>query len=157
MAKQYWLMKSEPDVYSIRDLQRDKTTYWNGVRNYQARNFLRDQVKVGDEVLFYHSNAEPSGVAGLAKVVRSGYPDQTAWDPKSDTFDEKSKPESPTWFMVDIAFQEEFPTVLTLDRLRSAKQLKDMLVLRRGQRLSVQPVTVEEFREVLQLARQADR
>ncbi len=156
MAKQYWLVKSEPDVYSIDDLARDGTTFWNGVRNYQARNFMRDQMKVGDEVLYYHSNVpapgEP-GVVGIAKVVKEGYPDHTALDRKSKYFDPKATADNPIWYMVDIAFVEKFPRVVTLAELKAEPGLEGMLVTRRGQRLSVQPVEPEHFRIVRRMGR----
>lgn len=140
-----WLLKSEPDVYSIDDLKRDKRTHWEGVRNYQARNYLRDQLKVGDRVLFYHSNAEPPGIAGIAKVVREGYPDPTAFDQKSDYYDAKSKKEAPAWYMVDIAFVKKFAQPLTLPELKKVKGLEKMVLLQKGSRLSVQPVTEAEY------------
>ncbi len=148
----YWLMKSEPDVYSIDDLARDGRTHWEGVRNFQARNFMRDQMKVGDEVLFYHSNADPPGVAGLARVVREAYPDPAAWDPRSPYFDEQSSPDQPRWVMVDVAFVEKFPRLVTLDEIRQDPALADMILVKRS-RLSVQPVTAGQFRRILELAR----
>ncbi|MDO8520017.1 MAG: EVE domain-containing protein [Deltaproteobacteria bacterium] len=141
----FWLLKSEPGSYSIGDLRKDKTTFWNGVRNFQARNFLRDSIKAGDGVLFYHSNADPSGVAGLAKVVKSGYPDPTALDPKSKYFDPRASRENPVWFMVDIVFVKKFKTLIDLDLLRHTPGLEKMMVLKRGSRLSVQPVLPKEF------------
>jgi predicted RNA-binding protein with PUA-like domain len=152
MAKKYWLMKTEPDVFSIRDLQREpkKTAHWDGVRNYQARNIMRDQMQVGDGVLFYHSRIDPS-VVGTAKVVRAGYPDHTAWDPKSRYYDPKSTPEKPIWYMVDVQFEKEFPRPVPLAELRKVRGLEKMALLKRGMRLSVQPVTAEEFRIVVKL------
>ncbi len=149
----YWLMKSEPSVYSIDDLKRDKITYWEGVRNYQARNFLRDAIKKGDEVLFYHSNAEPPGIAGLAKVVKEGYPDPSAFDKKSKYFDSKSKEDTPTWYVVDLKFDKKFKEILPLDYLRGQKALQSMLLLKKGQRLSIQPVTASEWRALMKLAK----
>lgn len=157
-------MKSEPDEYSIDDL-RDaggRGAPWDGVRNYQARNFLRDKIKPGDGVLFYHSSCETPGIAGEAVVARGGYPDPTAFDPKSKYFDPKSAPEKPArpndtersgaaWYAVDVRFVRACRTVITLDRLRRIPALKNMLVLRRGQRLSVQPVTAAEWAVVIQL------
>ncbi len=131
----FWLMKS--DSYFIQDLQRDKKTCWDGVRNFQARNFMRDQMKVGDLVLFYHSNAEPSGVAGIAKVCRTAYPDFSAWDPKDKHYDPRSTPQKPLWRMVDLEFVEKFEHFVSLDELRKEPLLKEMLVLKRGMRLSV--------------------
>ncbi|QDU98377.1 EVE domain-containing protein [Lignipirellula cremea] len=154
-SRHYWLLKSEPDCFSIDDLQQapDQTTYWDGVRNYQARNFLRDSIKQGDRVLYYHSNAKPPGVAGVAKVVRDGYPDFTAWDPKDAHFDPKSKADDPTWYMVDVAFERKFAQLLPLDLLRQQSELADMELLRKGSRLSVQPVAKAEFDAILKLAR----
>lgn len=153
MAKNYWLMKVEPESYSIDDFERDKETAWEGVRNYQARNLLRDDIKKGDGVLFYASNADPTGVAGVAEVSRSGYPDHFSWDKKHHYFDPKSDPESPTWYMVDIKFIERFPAVVSLAELKTTKGLEDMMVTRRGMRLSVQPVKKAEFDIVLKLGR----
>ena len=152
MPKNYWLMKSEPEAYSIDDLKRDRTTYWDGVRNYQARNFLRDQIKKGDLVFFYHSNAAPSGIAGIAEVARGGYPDPSAFDPKDIHYDLKSKKENPAWFVVDIRFVEKFKQVVALEELRKTAGLEKMLLLRRGQRLSVQPVSSGEWEIILKLA-----
>lgn len=152
MAKQFWLMKSEPGAYSLDDLERDGRTHWDGVRNYQARNFMRDQMEVGDGVLFYHSNAKPPGVAGLARVVKTAYPDDSAQDPKSKYFDPKASPEDPRWFMVDIEFVEKFPQLVPLDALRETRGLEKMLVTRRS-RLSVQPVAPREFEIVARLGR----
>lgn len=151
MGKRYWLMKSEPEVYSITDLERDQTTAWEGVRNYQARNFLRDQIKKGDFVFFYHSNAEPSGIAGVAKVIREGYPEAAAWNSKSRYFDPKSSKEKPAWYTVDIQFVKKFKSVLPLENLRKIKPLEKMPLLRRGQRLSVQPVAESEWETILAL------
>ena len=147
----YWLMKSEPGSYSIDDLERDGKSTWEGVRNYQARNFMRDEMKVGDGVLFYHSSAEPTGVAGLASVSRTGLPDLSALDPKSDYHDPKATPEDPRWFMVEIEFVKRFPSVIPLDALRATPGLEKMLVINKS-RLSVQPVTEEEFRTVAEIA-----
>src|SRR5690606_2020553 len=152
MAKRYWLMKSEPSVYSIDDLARDGRTHWDGVRNYQARNFMRDQMKLGDEVLFYHSNAEPPGVVGIARVVREGYPDHTARDPNSKYYDPKASEEDPRWFMVDVEFVEKFNEIVSLDTLKSTPGLENMLVTKKS-RLSVQPVTEREFEIVRRLGR----
>ena len=150
---QYWLIKSEPDVFSIRDLAKakKKTTHWEGVRNYQARNFLRAMTK-GDLALFYHSNAEPSAVAGVVEVVREAYPDASAWDPRSAYHDPKASLENPIWSMVDVKLVEIFPRELPLDELRGVKALADMELLRRGSRLSVHPVTPAQFRTIQSLA-----
>lgn len=152
-GSQHWLLKTEPDVYSIDDLARDKRTCWDGVRNYQARNTLRDNMKVGDLVLIYHSSTDPAGVAGIAKVVRDGYPDHTAQDKKNDHYDPKATKDNPIWMMVDIEFVEKFPEVVTLATLKKTKGLEKMLVLQRGQRLSVMPVEPAHFEIVRKLAK----
>ncbi len=148
----HWLMKSEPGVYSIDDLRRDGKTHWDGIRNYQARNLMRDEMRVGDRVLFYHSNADPPGVAGLARVVREGYPDFTAWDPDSRYHDPKAAAGDPRWSMVDIEFEEKFARLVTLEEIKSMDALREMVLVRRS-RLSVQPVTPEEFEVVVSLGR----
>ena len=148
----YWLMKSEPDVYSIADLEREGSCYWEGVRNYQARNFMRDQMQVGDFVLFYHSNCKPPGVVGLARVCKEAYPDFTAWDPKSKYFDKKSSEDKPTWLMVDVEYIDTFPETISLSQLKAEPALKDLLVTRKGMRLSIQPVEKEHFVTICQLA-----
>jgi predicted RNA-binding protein with PUA-like domain len=147
-----WLMKSEPSVYSIDDLRRDGRTSWEGVRNYQARNFMRDDMRVGDRVLFYHSNADPAGVAGLARIARAAYPDPAARDPESEYFDPKASDADPRWFMVDLEFEERFPALVPLDALRQTKGLEKMLVINKS-RLSVQPVTDAEYKIVVRLGR----
>ena len=149
----YWLFKSEPNTYSYDDLLRDGVAEWDGVRNFQARNFLRDEIKEGDGVLFYYSNAKPLVIVGTAVVTRSGYPDSTAWDPDSDHPDPKSTPDKPLWYMVDIKADERFPEPLPVDRMRAEPGLAGMLVLKRGMRLSVQPVTAEEWELVVKLGR----
>jgi len=152
-ARKYWLMKSEPAVYSIDDLKDDVHTGWDSVRNYQARNFMRDEMKEDDLVLYYHSNASPPGVAGVARVSREAHPDPTQFDPKSKYHDPKSTPEAPRWMMVDVAFVEKFPALVPLDALKAAEpQLDGMLVIKRGQRLSVQPVEKKHFARVLKMA-----
>jgi len=148
----HWLVKSEPGSYSIEDLRRDGSTFWNGVRNYQARNFMRDEMQPGDPVLFYHSNADPLGVAGIARVSRAGYPDPTARDPESPYFDPKAGDDDPRWYMVDLEFVEAFPAVVPLDVLRRTPRLEKMPLVNKS-RLSVQPVTEEEFAIVVELAR----
>ena len=153
MAKKYWLMKCEPAAYTIQDLQRDGETSWEGVRNYQARNFMRDDMKVGDAVLFYASNADPSGVTGLAKISRGGYPDQFAWKKGHKYFDEASDKLEPTWFMVDIAFVEAFKDTISLEMLKNTRGLEEMKVTQKGSRLSVQPVTKAEYDIVVRLGR----
>ncbi len=151
----YWLVKSEPNCFSLDDLidSPGKTTFWDGVRNYQARNTLRDSMQKGDYVLFYHSSCQPMAVVGVAQVVRPGYPDHTAFDPKSDHYDPKSKPEQPTWFMVDLKFIEKFNHPLGLDVLKRVKGLEKMVLLQRGSRLSVQPVSPAEFEYIVTMGR----
>ena len=141
-------MKSEPDVYSIEDLRRDRTEPWDGVRNYQARNFMWEMV-IGDLVLFYHSNTKPPGVAGVAKVCREAYPDPTQFDPKGKYFDPKSKPEQPRWSLVDLEFVEALPELVSLDTMKSEAPFEGMRVIEKGSRLSVQPVEEVHFKAVL--------
>ena len=148
----YWLMKSEPGSYSIDDLERDRTTHWEGVRNYQARNLMREMAR-GDMVLFYHSSADPAGVAGIARVERTAYPDHFSWDSDSRYFDAKSSPEEPRWWMVDISFVKKLPRLVTLAELKADPTLQGMLVTGKS-RLSVQPVERADFRKVLDLARE---
>jgi predicted RNA-binding protein with PUA-like domain len=152
-SKNYWLLKSEPGAFSISDLEKapGKKTHWDGVRNYQARNFMRDSMKVGDGVLFYHSNAEPSGIVGMAEIVKTGYPDHTAFDPKDKHYDPKSKKDSPTWYMVDIKHIKTFKKMLTLEQLHHVPDLEKMALLQKGSRLSVQPVTQREWDIITQL------
>lgn len=150
MAKRCWLMKSEPDVFSIDDLSKKKVAGWDGVRNYQARNFMKE-MKIGDKILFYHSNAAPPGVAGLAEVARTAYPDPTQFDPKGDNHDPKAAPDNPIWFQVDVRFARKFTRFLSLDELRGVPSLTDMLLFRRS-RLSVQPVADAHFNTIIALA-----
>ncbi len=152
-AKRYWLLKCEPEAYTIQDLERDGTTTWEGVRNFQARNSMRDDMKKGDGVLFYASNAEPSGVTGLAEIARGGYPDPYAFQEGHKYFDPKSDPDNPTWMMVDVRFVETFPDIVPLAVLKATPGLKDMMVTQKGSRLSVQPVTKKEFDIVVKLGR----
>lgn len=147
----HWLMKSEPDVFSIQDLKRVKKSDWDGVRNYQARNFMRDEMRVGDLVLFYHSNAEPPGIAGIAKVSRESHPDLTQFDKKSEYYDAKATKEKPIWFLVEVEFMEKFPTVIPLDALKKEKALQGMPLVQKGTRLSVMPVKESEWKAVLAL------
>jgi len=149
--RSYWLLKSEPNCYGIDDLKRDKQTGWDGVRNYQARNLMRDQMHVGDLALFYHSSAEPTGVAGVAKVVGPARPDPTALDPKNDHFDPKATAKDPIWMLVDVAFVAKFPKFVSLDDLRNEDRLQGIMVLARGSRLSVQPVSPEHFKIICEL------
>jgi len=148
----YWLMKSEPDVFGIDDLaaRPGQTEHWDGVRNYQARNFMRE-MKTRDRVFFYHSNAQPPGIVGIAEVAREAYPDFTAWDPESKYFDPKSTPDNPRWFMVDVRFVRKFEHIVTLDELRANPKLTDMPLVRRGNRLSVMPVTTEQWEHILKM------
>ncbi len=150
----YWLFKSEPKCFSFADLMsaRDRTTGWDGVRNYQARNFLRDQVKQGDGVLFYHSNADPPAIVGIAEVVREAHPDPTAFDPGARHHDPGSDPSHPTWFQVSIRAVQAIEPPLTLPSLRTVPELAGMELLRKGSRLSVQPVTPEEWSVILRMA-----
>lgn len=150
----YWLMKSEPDVFSFSDLKKrpKKTEPWNGVRNYQARNFMRDEMKIGDLVLFYHSSCEVPGVAGIAKVSSSPYPDETQFDKKSEYFDPKATKEVPRWFLVDVTFEEDLNHV-SLEEIRGQEKLKDMRLLQRGNRLSILPVTKEEFQFIKKMGK----
>lgn len=149
-----WLMKTEPSVFSLQDLREspNETAEWEGVRNYQARNLMRDEMSKGDRVLFYHSATKVPAIVGTAVIARKAYPDNTAWDPDSRYFDPKSGPENPRWVMVDIRFQQAFAQPLSLQELRENPVLKDMMLLRRGMRLSIQPVTQAEYEAVLQMA-----
>jgi len=149
----YWLMKTEPEVFSIDDLAkaRDKTTCWEGVRNYQARNFMRDEMKLGDQVLIYHSNTSPPGIAGIARVVKEAYPDHSAFDPSSKYFDVKSKKESATWMMVDVQFVMKAKKFLSLDELKANPKVKELLILRKGNRLSITPVEKKHFEIIAKL------
>jgi predicted RNA-binding protein with PUA-like domain len=149
-----WLFKSEPDVFSIDDLAAapGQTTCWEGVRNYQARNLLRDDIAVGDLVLYYHSRVEPIGVAGVARVVRAGYPDPFQFEPGHRYEDPKATPETPRWYAVDVQFVERFPAVLPLATLKATPACQDMMVVQRGARLSIQPVTMGELAAVRRLA-----
>jgi len=151
MARRYWLFKSEPGAYSYDDLVEDGVAEWDGVRNYQARNMLRDDIKEGDGVLFYHSSSKPLAVVGAATVVRGGYPDFTAWDPKSEHPDPKSTPENPIWYMVDIKADQSFVRHVTLEMMKTVPELKDMMLLRRGMRLSIQTVTPKEWETVVEM------
>lgn len=153
MAKNYWLVKSEPDVYPFSQLKKDGKTAWTGVRNYQARNFMRDGMKPGDGVLFYHSTTDTPGVAGLAKVGGPSYPDPTQFDASSEYYDPKATKEKPIWMLVDIQYVEDLKRPVTLEELRGVKGLENMPLLKRGQRLSVQPVTESEFNIIAKLGR----
>ena len=157
MAKspKFWLLKTEPESFSIQDLAKapKQTTCWDGVRNYQARNFLRDEMALGDRVLFYHSSTALPAIVGTATIVRTAYPDPTAWDPNDSHFDPGSTREAPRWFMVDIQLERIFQEALPLEKLRGVAALKEMELLRKGSRLSVQPVRKAEFEAILKLAK----
>ena len=149
---QYWLMKSEPSEYSIDDLKRDKKAPWYGVRNYQARNFMRDAMRPGDGVLFYHSSCPMPGVAGLAEVIGAPYPDATQFDPKSHYYDLKSRKENPRWILIDVKFKKQFSEVVSLAALRQERALSSLVILRPGNRLSITPVTEREYETIVSLA-----
>lgn len=153
MAGKYWLFKSEPSAYSFDDLVADDVSEWDGVRNFQVRNWLRDDIKPGDGVLFYHSSTKVIGVVGTALVMRGGYPDNTAWDPGSEHPDSKSTPEKPIWYMVDIKAQIRFADTVTPDEMKTVPELADMMVLKRGNRFSISPVTQAEFEMVVTLGK----
>lgn len=149
----YWLFKSEPDAFSIDDLHamKGKKDHWDGIRNYQARNLMRDAMKKGDLGFFYHSSCKVPGVVGIVEIVREAYPDHTAWDPESGYYDPKASADNPRWVMVDVKFRQKFPDILSLTILRSVPELADMVLLKKGSRLSIQPVTAEEWATVLAL------
>ena len=156
--RNYWLVKSEPNAYSFADLQAEEegTAEWDGVRNFQARNTMRDAMKVGDGVLFYHSSTKPMAIVGMARVVRAGYPDHTAFDPGDKHYDPKSEPDNPSWYMVDIAGVAAFDEPLPRDDLKGVAALKSEVLRQRGVRLSVQPVYRAEWRAILKLAGRRD-
>jgi len=149
----YWLMKSEPDVFGIEDLKRrpDQTEPWDGVRNYQARNMLRDQMQAGDLAFFYHSNCAQPGIVGIMEIVRAGHPDPTQFDPDSKYYDPASRPDNPRWYLVEVRFQRQLRRTITLDELKTHPELADMPLVRRGNRLSVMPVTPEQWQFILSL------
>ncbi|MEP6914555.1 MAG: EVE domain-containing protein [Acidobacteriota bacterium] len=157
MPRRYWLMKCEPAAYTIDDLARDGRTSWEGVRNYQARNYMRDEMQEGDGVLFYASNADPSGVTGLAAIARAGYPDHFAWRKGHKYFDSAPVKAVPVWYMVDVSFVERFAATISLDSLKSTTGLEQMMVTRKGSRLSVQPVTKREYDIVTRLGRRKQK
>jgi len=148
-------MKSEPDAYSIDDLERDGTEPWDGIRNYQARNFLRDKMQIGDRALFYHSNTTPPGVVGVMECVSGPEPDELAFDSKSKYYDEKSDPEDPTWIQRQMKFVQKLPRKVSLTELKEDPELEEMLVVQRGQRLSIQPVEKVHFDHILKMAKRA--
>ena len=149
----YWPIKSEPSEFSIQDLQKkkDRTEHWDGVRNYQARNFIRDQMKIGDQAFFYHSNCEEPGIVGIARIMKEGYPDHTAFDKKDKHYDPKSDKKSPRWFMVDVKFVKQFSNTISLKAIKENRVLADMKLVQRGNRLSVMPVTKKEWTNVLKM------
>lgn len=149
----YWLFKTEPDAFSWDDLKASprKTSMWDGVRNYRARNFLRDEVKKGDGVLFYHSRVKPPAVVGVARVVRAGYPDPTQFDSRAKYYDPKSSPENPRWFAVDVKMEKALPEPVSLPRMRETPSLEGMILLKKGNRLSIVPVTAAQWKTVLRL------
>jgi len=146
---QYWLMKSEPSEYSIDHLKRDKVEHWDGVRNYQARNMMRDQMKIGDLAFLYHSNCDEIGIVGVMTIHKESYPDHTAFDPKDKHYDPKSDPDKPRWFMVDVKYKRKMKRVISLQELRETKGLEDMALVRKGNRLSVMPVSEDEWNLIL--------
>jgi len=148
---QYWLMKSEPETYSIDDLKEFKTDHWDGIRNYQVRNFFRDQMKVGDKAFFYHSNCKEPGIVGLMEIASKAYPDHTAFDSKEKYFDAKSDPENPRWLMLDVKYIRHTHRIITLSELREHESIKDMRLLQKGNRLSVIPMTKNEWDYILGL------
>ncbi|MGY0627346.1 MAG: EVE domain-containing protein [Paraglaciecola chathamensis] len=152
---QYWLFKTEPDAFSIDDLaaRPNQTEHWDGIRNYQARNFLRDQVKQGDKVFIYHSSCKEVGIAGLAEVVKEAYPDHTQFDPESHYYDPKSSPENPRWVMVDVTFIEKFPDVLALKKIKTMPEISEVGLVKKGHRLSIMPVNEQEFSALLAASR----
>ena len=149
----YWLMKSEPDVFGIDDLKsrKNQTEHWDGVRNYQARNFMRDDMKKGDQIFFYHSNCKQPGIVGIAQIAREAYPDHTAFDPESKYYDPKSDADNPRWVMVDVKFVRKLKRTITLEELKQLPNLKDFALIRRGNRLSIMPVTEEQWEIILGL------
>ncbi len=147
----YWLMKSEPSAYSIDDLKREGQTHWDGIRNYQARNYMRE-MQLGDEAFFYHSNCKPPGIVGTMKVIKTVYTDHTAFDPKDIHFDPKSKKDQPRWEMVDLAYGATFPKLLSLAELRAEPSLETLVILRKGNRLSITPLSKAEWQVILKLA-----
>ena len=155
MAKKYWLFKSEPNDFSIDDLQNSigKKTYWDGIRNYQARNFIRDDMRKGDGVLFYHSNADPLSVVGYCEIVKEAYPDHTQFDPDNKHFDPTAKQKEPRWYMVDIKLSEIFKHPVTLKEIKEDPKLKDFRLVQRGNRLSVFPVNKKEWDEILRMGK----
>jgi predicted RNA-binding protein with PUA-like domain len=149
--QRYWLMKSEPDAYSIDDLKRDKVEPWDGIRNYQARNFMRDDMKIGDKIFFYHSNAKPIAIVGTMEVASEPYPDHLQFDPKSKYFDEKSSEENPRWQLVDVKFIQKFDSPVTREAMKEVPELEEMLIFKRS-RLSITPVEEHEWNKIMEMA-----
>ena len=147
----YWLMKSEPDVYSIDDMQRDGREMWDSIRNYQARNMMRDDMRIGDEVFFYHSNCKEPGIVGITRVCSEPYPDPVQFDESSRYFDPKSKPQDPTWILVDVEFVRKLSRTITLTEIKAEKSLQDMILTRRGNRLSIMPVLKKHWNKILRM------
>ncbi len=154
----YWLFKSEPETFSIDHLFKKprKTEHWDGVRNYQVRNMLRDAIKVGDKAFFYHSSTVPPGIAGIVEIVKAGYPDLSAFDPESKYYDPKSTREKPRWFMVDVRFERKFKRMITLEEIKQQPRLESMIVTRRGSRLSITPVTAAEWKTIIALEKKLE-
>lgn len=154
---QYWLMKSEPETFSIEDLQQapGKITCWEGVRNYQARNFMNSTMRIGDQAFFYHSNCKVPGIVGIVKVASDSYPDHTQFDPESDYYDPKSTPAKPRWFMRDVKFIRKFKNIVPLSDLKAKKSLEKMQILQRGNRLSITPVDKKDWQTILEMVEQA--
>ena len=148
----YWLMKSEPDVFGIDDLKKVKKEPWDGVRNYQARNFMRDEMKKGDRVLFYHSNTKVPGVVGIMEVSKEAFPDHTSWDKKSKYYDPKSTEDNPRWFMVEVKYISKFPRTVSLEEMKEMKHLSEMKILQKGNRLSITPVSKKEFDHIVKVS-----
>lgn len=153
----YWLMKSEPDVYGFDDLKKEKTDHWDGIRNFQARNFMRDQMEKGDLAFFYHSNCVEPGIAGIMKIHNPAYPDFTAFDPKQKYYDAKSDPSNPRWYMVDVKYLRKLKRLVTLRELKLHKTLADMRLLKRGNRLSILPIEKKEWDYILNLENKAPK
>ncbi len=150
MPRKYWLMKSEPESFSIDDLEAQHISPWDGVRNYQARNFMMREMSIGDQVFFYHSNAKPSGIVGVCVVASKPYPDPTQFDPKSPYYDPRSTAAQPRWYLVDVQYHNRFP-IIPLERIKANPRLKDMLLVQKGSRLSIQPLTKQEWDEILKM------
>ena len=153
----YWLMKSEPEAFSIDDLAKrpKKREPWDGVRNYQARNFMRDAMKIGDLAFFYHSNCKVPGIVGVMKIAKSSYPDHTQFDPESKYFDPKSSPDNPRWFLVDVEFKEKFKNIVSLTQLKLETKISSMKILQKGNRLSITPITKLEWQHVIKLGKKS--